>query len=56
MVFWEAKGNRFTKTKWTMHEFQIATKSNPSLINNTTVSTIIKIEHCCIELNFDNDN
>nr|KYP55875.1 Putative NAC domain-containing protein 94 [Cajanus cajan] len=47
LVFWEAKGNRFTETNWMMHEFHLAPKSNPSQVNiiiNTIVSTIITIK------------
>jgi len=38
LVFWKSKGNSLAKTKWVMHEFRLALKSNPSKVNNTTVS------------------
>lgn len=34
LVFWKAKGSSLAKTKWVMHEFRLALKSNPSKVNN----------------------
>ena len=41
LAFWEAKGNGFAKSNWLMHEFRLVSKSLPSMVNNTTVTTVI---------------
>ncbi|TKY45374.1 NAC domain-containing protein 83 [Spatholobus suberectus] len=44
LVFWEAKGKRFTETKWVMHEFRLAPISNPSQMTIWAVYRIFEME------------
>ncbi|RDX60807.1 NAC domain-containing protein 41, partial [Mucuna pruriens] len=44
LVFWEAKGNSFTKTNWAMHEFRLAPKSNQSQMFDLAVYRIFKMK------------
>ncbi|TKY63015.1 NAC domain-containing protein 41 [Spatholobus suberectus] len=44
LVFWEASGNRFTKTNWVMHEFRLAPKSSPSQMSLLAVYRIFEMK------------
>ncbi|BAT84762.1 hypothetical protein LR48_Vigan03g175000 [Vigna angularis] len=42
LVFWKAKGSSLAKTKWVMHEFRLALKSNPSKMSALAVCRIFE--------------